>query len=277
MQLEPMANLHWAFQLHYLLCFRTNRRRASFAGDRRIALLSDLLTEICGRHDYHLLEAEPHTNHLRCLLSLRPNHVISNVIQTVKTNLSRESCVALPLTAPVWERGYLARTVGRARIGAVKQYIDSQAEHHGYATRARPPVFRYVAREPVPLKAAHAAFDLNYHLVFATRYRRALFDSRIGGELAAYWLRVAEKRGFAIDRMSILPDHVHLMVRTVPKMSIEASAIALMNNAQHWMAQRFAPVLVKEKVDQLWQSSAYAGTCGEVTTALMKWFLRKGD
>jgi hypothetical protein len=49
-----------------------------------------------------------------------------------------------------------------------------------------------------------------------------------------------------------------------------------MNNAQHWMAQRFAAVLVKEEVDQLWQSSAYAGTCGEVTTGLMKWFLREG-
>jgi REP element-mobilizing transposase RayT len=211
MQLEPLATLHWAFQLHYLLCLRTNRRRTLFAGYGRMALLSDWLIEICGRHDYHLLEAEPHRDHLRCLLSLRPNHVISNVIQTVKTNLSRESCVAFALTPPVWERGYLARTVGRVRIDAVRKYLDSQAEHHGYTSRLRPPVFRYVARQPVSLKAAHAAFDLNYHLVFATRYRRAVFDSRIGGELGTYWLKVAEKRGFAIDRTSVLPDHVHLM------------------------------------------------------------------
>jgi hypothetical protein len=66
-------------------------------------------------------------------------------------------------------------------------------------------------------------------------------------------------------------------LRTVPKLSIEVFALALKNNAQHWKTQRFAPVLVKAKVDQLWQSSAYAGTCGEVTTALMKWFLRKAD
>jgi len=276
-QLEPLANLHWAFQLHYLLCFRTNRRRALFAGNEPTAFLSDCVTEICGGRGFHLLEAEPHADYLRCLLSLRPNHVISSVIQTVKTNLSRESCVAFALTPPEWERGYLARTVGRVRIGAVRKYLDSQPEHHGYASRLRPPVFRYVAPEPVPLKAAHAAFDLNYHLVFATRYRHAIFDPRIGGELGAYWLRVADKRGFAIDRMSVLPDHVHLMVRTVPKVSIEACALALMDNAQHWIAQRFAPVLVKEKIDQLWQSSAYAGTCGEVTTALMKWFLRRVD
>jgi putative transposase len=277
MRLEPLVNLHWAFQLHYLLCFRTNRRRALFAGNARMALLSDWLTDICRRHDYHLLEAEPHSDHVRCLLSLRPDHVISKVIQTVKTNLSRESCIALRLAPPVWERGYLARTVGRVRIDAVRKYLDGQAEHHGYASRLRPSVFRYIAREPVSLKAAHAAFELNYHLVFAIRYRRAIFGSRIGEELGTYWLQVAKKRGFAIDRMSVLPDHVHLMVRTAAKMNIEACALSLMNNAQHWMAKRFPDVLVKEKVDQLWQWSAYAGTCGEVTTALMKWFLRKGD
>ena len=121
MRLEPLVTLHLAFQLHYLLYFRTNRRRTLFEGDERMAFLSEWLTEICGRHEYHLLEA--------------------------------------------------------------------------------------------------------------------------------YWLRVAERRGFAIDRMSVLPDHVHLMLRTVPKMSIEVCALALMNNAQHWMVQRFAPVLVKEKVD----------------------------
>jgi len=121
MQLEPFVNLHWAFQLHYVLCFRTNRRRDSFAGNERMALLSDWLTEICGRHEYHLLETEPRADHVRCLVSLRPDHVVSKVIQTVKINLSRESCIAFALTPPVWERGYLARTVGRVRIGAVRK------------------------------------------------------------------------------------------------------------------------------------------------------------
>jgi len=59
----------------------------------------------------------------------------------------------------VWERGYLARAVGRVRIGAVRKYLDSQAEHHGYASRLRSPVFRYVARGARVTEAAHAAFE----------------------------------------------------------------------------------------------------------------------
>ena len=34
-------------------------------------------------------------------------------------------------------------------------------------------------------------------------------------------------RGFAIDPISVVPDHVHLLVRIVPRMSIEECALLL--------------------------------------------------
>ena len=64
--------------------------------------------------------------------------------------------------------------------------------------------------------------------------------------------------------------------RTVPKMGIEAAALALMNNAQHWIGRRFPQMLLRAGIDQLWQPSAYAGSRGEVTTALVKSFLSQG-
>jgi len=50
-----------------------------------------------------------------------------------------------------------------------------------------------------------------------------------------------------------------------------------MNNGQYFVAKHFPLVLVKAKIDQLWQPSAYAGTCGELTTAQLKAFLRGGS
>jgi REP element-mobilizing transposase RayT len=66
-----------------------------------------------------------------------------------------------------------------------------------------------------------------------------------------------------------------LLVRITPKISIEQVTISLMNNAQHFMAKHFPVRLVEAKIDQLWQPSAYVGTCGELTTALLKAFLRR--
>jgi len=207
------------------------------------------------------------------LLSLRPDQAISKVVDRLKSNVSREFNSEFGVKPPLWATGYLALSVGRVNLQVVKQYISSQSEHHGYSNRVRPPVFRYRNDRPIRLTAAHSVFDLNHHLVLATRRRRGVFDSTVGRDLVGYWQRVAQKRVFAIDDVSVLPDHIHLIVRIMPKMSIEECAFSLMNNSQDWMAKNYARCLIEAGVDSLWQPAAYAGTCGKVTTAMVKSFL----
>jgi len=136
---------------------------------------------------------------------------VATVIRTLKTNLSRAFCAEFGMAPPLWARGYLARSTGRVRVEAVRRYLDQQVEHHGYARRVLPPVFRWRAPVPITLRAAHACFELNYHVVLATRHRAGVFGSQSGRDLATYWLSVANKYGFAIDRISIVPDHIHLL------------------------------------------------------------------
>lgn len=275
MLLTPLTEISWAYQLHYYLCFRTHRRQKVFAAKTESDALRTVVSDICNRHDYHLLESQTYADQFRCLLSLQPDQCVSQVIQTIKSNSSRECGLQLRLTPPLWARGFLARSTGRMRIDAVRQYLEQQAEHHGYASRLLPPVYRYQASSPVILQAAHAVFDLSHHLVFATYRRKGVFTSNLGKELSEYWIKVASKRGFAIDQISVLPDHTHLLIRNVPKMSIETCALMLLNNAQHFVGQRFPNMLIDAGLDQLWQPSAYAGTCGQVSTALMKAWLSK--
>lgn len=268
MFLTPFTSLTWAYQLHYYICFRTHRRPTLLD-----AQLLDLINEICTRHDYHLLECQPQENQLLCLVSLRPQHRISRVVQTLKCNSSGK----LAASMPVWARGYLARSVGRMRIDAVREYVAHQAEHHGYAARILPPVYQYRATRTARLTAAHSCFQLDHHLVLATRRRKGVFDSGSGRALCEFWLRVASARGFAIDQVTVLPDHAHLIVRIVPSMSIEECALLLMNNGQYFVGKNYGELLVKIGLDQLWESSCYAGTCGEFTTALVKAWLRKKE
>jgi REP element-mobilizing transposase RayT len=277
MLLEPLESISWAYQLHYYLCFRTRRAAAVFTTPEHIEALDSALREICERHDYHMLQSKVYPDHLRCLLSLRPTQRISKVIQTIKANSARLFNTQFALTPPLWGRGYLARSVGRVRIGVVKQYISGQAEHHGYEKRLRPPVSRYSAEETVMLTAAHGSFDLNHHLVFATRYRRGVFDSTLGKVLIRYWQQVASESGFALDRVTLLPDHKHLLVRIAPKMSIEECALALLNHGQQFVGQQMPEALVQARIKQLWQASAYTGTIGKVTTALVKAFLSERE
>jgi len=95
----------------------------------------------------------------------------------------------------------------------------------------------------------------------------------VGDALNSYWLRVAAARSFAIDQISVVPDHIHLRVRAVPKISIETCALLLLNNGQHFLSKKCPQLLVQSGLNELWQPSAYAGTCGEINTALVKHWL----
>jgi len=275
MNLTPFTSLTWAYQLHYYLCFRTHRRRQFFLSKE--ASLKDLVTEISRRHEYHLLECQAHSDQLRLLLSLRPDQAVAEAIQKIKGNSSREWNEMFATSPPLWARGYLARSLGRIRLAGVREYLEQQPAHHGYAGRVLPPVYRYRAQETMWLETAHASFDLNHHLVFSTFQRKGIFDSQLGRALAAYWIHVATKRGFAIDQLSVVPDHVHLIVRTMPRMHIEECALLLMNNGQHFVGKNFPQVLIEAGVNQLWQPSAYAGTCGDFTSGLIQKWLSEGD
>ncbi len=231
------------------------------------------MAEICGRHDCHLLESKTHPDHFRCLLSLRPEHDLSTVIAKIKANAAREFGLQAGLAAPIWARGYLARSVGRVRISTVKQYIEHQAEHHGYAERRQPPIYLYRAQHPFELSTAHSCFDLNHHLVVSTRFRASAFDSALGQELGEYWLKVAAKYGFALDRITILPEHAHLLLRTTPKSSLATCVLALLNNGEYFICKNSPQTLADAHIDRLWQPSAYVGTCGKDSTALVKAWL----
>ena len=275
--LEPYKEISWAYQLHYHICFRTYRRHAVFNDQSKLAFLSQQLTDLSKINGIHLLEKDCKPEHIQMLLSLRPDQLISDALKQLKGRSSAATCQRFELTPPLWARGYLARSAGRVNIQAVKQYLANQAEHHGYDKRVRPPVFKFKENMPKQLATAHSSFELSHHFVFATRFRHGVFNSKTGQALLNYWLNVATRRGFAIDQATVLPDHLHMLVRITPKITVEQVALSLMNNGQFFMAKHFPLALIEAKIDRLWQPSAYAGTCGELSTALLKAFLRSAN
>jgi putative transposase len=235
--------------------------------------LADVLSRLNKLHGYHELEMKLRTADVQLLLSLKPENVISDVLKKLKGESSNVLCRELDMSPPLWARGYLARTSGKVRLATAQSYLDNQVSHHGYEKRPLAPVFRFQNPSPTQLSVAHAVFDLKYHLVLSTSFRKSVFDSQLGEALVNDWLKVATMHDFAFDRASILPDHTHLIVRTTPKMSIEECALLLMNTGQQFVGEQWPARMVEAGINQLWQPSAYAGGCGDLPTALLKKFL----
>ena len=271
----PFHDLPAAHQLHHHFTFHTKYARPVLTSKGHTDFFGTYLPEICQRNDYHLLEYNVEPEHLRCLVSLRPEHVPSVVAGRLKGALSYEYGRRVGKKGPLWGRGYFVRSVGKVNLSMVRQYIARQAEHHGYSPRVFIPVVRYRHPSPPQLSMPHVAFDVNYHIVLASQYRESLFDPVLAEAVLKYWHRVAEVKEFVLHRATILPDHVHLLIATTPKVSAEQCVLTVMNNTWAYLTKHFWGALKVLKTWDVWQRSYYVSTVGAATTAQVKHYLRE--
>ncbi len=269
-------------ELHFAWCnriyFRTRTHRRTTIGSLA-ALSTNELADTLKPYDIHLLDFTSSEHELRGLLSLKASEATSTAISKTKGRISKwlsdhadDSASHKYLAA-----GYFAVTVGQADAAAVDQYLENQSEHHGYADRARPPVLVRSISHPDEvvrkLQTDHAVTRLRYHLVFVVPKRLGVFYAEAGDEVTNRWLEL--EGPFLIDKVSFLPDHVHIAVSLHPKISPAVVACELMTSSQEVMWEKFPSSVVNAGIERLWQASAYVGSFGDLSNKAISSYMRR--
>lgn len=278
MLIQPyLANeLHFAYCYRVYLRWRTHRARP-------LAPMADLdqavLENIAGKYGIRVLECASNTTDLLALLSLKPEETLSACAGKLKGQVSKWLREAQQLTPPTEQlsNGYFACTVGKSPREAVEQYLSKQSKHHGYDQRALPPVFvesyELSEADEARISPNHSMVVAQFHLVLATNRRRGIFGSQEGSAVAAEWRRLQTGLRAALLKVSFLPDHVHLALRTHPAISPAELAVELMNAAQQVVFERFAEAAIQARVERLWQPSAYIGSYGDLTSPQIRKYI----
>ncbi len=273
------SSLTPAYQLHFYQWLKTYRRRPLLIGSDAQSLLNRVLSEVCVRQDYHLLDTDIDKDNVRLLLSLNPSQSISETVRFLKGNVSRQFGLTLSEqlkatgSRSVWAQGYFARSSGKTNIAAARAYVDSQATHHGYrGDWTKPLKFRNPNFRSPAFKFDHLIAILDYHLVIATQNRLPLF---MAPDLFNYIITIGQQHNFAVDRIGLLPDHMHLIIEVIPSLSVQDCVLAILENSRYWMTKHYSGTLKQLKAWDVWQPSFYAGTVGEYSTAQVREFLRK--
>lgn len=271
-------DIHFAYQLHFHFGFRTHYRKPLLVQPEVHGTIRRLLDTICQENGYHLLEHEVEPLFVRALLSLRPEHVPSEVAQRLKGVLSRRLKQEHPAAfgsvseGKLWSEGYFCRTVGKARRDVVERYIAGQPEHHGYTSEAlRRMRYRF---EDSPVSPGPV--DLCYHVVLETQHHAALFVPEVTDHLAAFLRERVKQEGCVVSRATFLADHVHLSVPAPPKIPPRSVVETIMMSGWQWMTEHCQGGLKLEDAWDVWEQSAYVGTLGEVTTDHVRNYLRVG-
>jgi len=274
----PYHDLPSAYFLHYLLAFQTRRNRPVFQKELREPV-STWLQEICAQENYHLLAHQVRETYLEMLLSLRPYHAISKVVQKTKAAVSKQVFIHYPETEDLigrrnlWANGYKVESIGAATTAMVKAYLDSQREHHVVQTQEQRTLVRYAAPDKVTYRGfrrGKAVYRLNHHYVFTVKQRPRVLDEEIAQHLTDLWLRICDAKEYDLLTLEILDEHAHCLILHKPKHAPQEVAEALMNNTSFLILQKYDRLRDRFLDGQLWIPGFFVRSVGERTTAQVK-------
>ena len=66
----------------------------------------------------------------------------------------------------------------------------------------------------------HTRWDCKYHIVFALKYRRQVIYGQIKADIGRILRLLCERKGMEIIETNGCPDHIHMLVKMPPKISV---------------------------------------------------------
>jgi len=116
----------------------------------------------------------------------------------------------------------------------------------------------------------HSHFNLNYHLVFTPKYRRAVLEGEVRNLIEAVLRAACEERDWWVLAMEVMPDHVHLFVSCPPKWSPSDMAKILKGITARAVLKSFPHLRAR---GHFWTNAFYAGTAGNVSGETIKAYI----
>jgi putative transposase len=116
-----------------------------------------------------------------------------------------------------------------------------------------------------------AIFNIGYHLIWCTKYRKQLLTEDIENRLKNLLEQKSKDINVSIEKIEVLPEHVHLFVKCSPV------------DSPHFIVQQFkgytSRILRSEfkelrtKIPTLWTRSYYCESCGHISEDTVKKYI----
>jgi len=109
-------------------------------------------------------------------------------------------------------------------------------------------------------------FNINYHIVWSTKYRRKVLNPDIEERLKELLIEVGRRKGFDIAEIEVCQkDHVHVFVSAIPKISISYIAKMMKGISGRLLLKEFPEISNQLWNGELWNPSYYVETIGSVS------------
>jgi putative transposase len=123
------------------------------------------------------------------------------------------------------------------------------------------------------IRGNNAVFNIGYHLIWCPKYRRKVLIGTVETRLKELLQIKATELSFSIEKMEVMPDHVHLFVKSSPKISPHLIVKRLKGYTSRVMRQEFPHL--RSKLPTLWTNSYYCESCGHISEDTVKRYIEE--
>jgi putative transposase len=117
-------------------------------------------------------------------------------------------------------------------------------------------------------------FNINYHIVWSTKYRRKVLTTDIERRLKEILVDVGKQKGFEIAKIEVgMKDHVRVFVSAIPKISISYIAKMMKGISGRLLLKEFPELSKQLYKGELWNPSYYVETIGSISEEAIRKYI----
>jgi putative transposase len=124
---------------------------------------------------------------------------------------------------------------------------------------------------------SHSVYDLKYHLVWITKYRKKVLYGQIAERLRDLLREICKMKDVEIIKGSIARDHIHMFVSVPPHISISKLMQSLKGKTSYKLLSEYKELSKQFWGRHMWGRGYFAASSGNVTDEVIMEYIETQD
>ena len=126
-------------------------------------------------------------------------------------------------------------------------------------------------------KTSHSIYDIKYHIVWITKYRKPILTEEIRNRVREMIRETCTSLDVEIIRGHVSKDHVHLMVSAPPYISVSKLVQSIKGRTSRRLLDEYKGLKKSFWGQHLWARGYFVATTGNVTDEIIMKYIEEQD
>ena len=120
-------------------------------------------------------------------------------------------------------------------------------------------------------------FDLKYHIVWTTKYRKPILTERRGKRVRGLIREICKTHSVEILRGHVSRDHIHIFISMPPQISVSKMVQYIKGKTSRKLLQEDKALSKKYYGRHLWARGFFATSSGQITDEMIMEYIKNQD